>query len=98
MQPPSIFMRNVLSVIQLKCPLPGCAQIVTYDNFDKHISEWSFNTEMDVKCQKCNQLYKKREEQEHFLSCNPVMKEIVCDHFANHSPITKDWEHNIYNI
>ena len=85
----------LLSVIQLKCSLSGCTQTVTYDNFKAHISECSFNPDMEVKCNLCNKLYQKRKEEEHFLSCNSVMKQMVYDHFANHSPITKDWEHSI---
>jgi len=95
MKPPTIFMRNVLSLINLKCSLCGCAQIAKYDNFAAHIAECAFNPDMEVECKHCNQLYKGREEKEHIVSCDPFMKQTVDDHFENHSPIAKDWEHSI---
>ena len=95
MNSPNLFMRNVMSKIQLKCSLPGCVQIVTYDNFTTHIAQCAFNPDMVVTCKYCNQLYKKRKEQEHVFHCSRLMKETVYGHFAKHSPISKDWEHNI---
>ena len=98
MKPPNLFMRNAMSKIKLKCSLSGCAQIVTYDNFRTHIAECSFNPDMEVKCKQCNKLYKKRKEQGHTLSCIPLMKQMVNGHFANHSPISQDWEHNSHYL
>ena len=43
MKPPTVFMRKEMSKIKLKCPLFGCAQIVTYDKFTTHIVKCSFN-------------------------------------------------------
>jgi len=92
MNPPSIFMRNAMSKIKLKCSLFGCTHVVKYDNFTAHIAECSFNPDMEVKCNHCRQLYKKQKEKEHVVRCTPMMEKTVYDHFDNHSPISKDWK------
>jgi len=97
MKQPTIFMRNALSNIKLKCSLSGCAQVVTYDNFTTHIAQCSFNPDIEVECNHCNQLYKKRGEHQHIVGCTLFMKQTLRDHLENHSPISKDWEH-IYII
>ena len=54
MKAPHLFMRNQMSLIKLKCALPGCTEIIPYDIFQAHIAECTFNPDKKVKCKHCN--------------------------------------------
>ena len=85
-RPPFRFMRNMMSDIQLLCPLEGCDEIVSYDNFKNHQEHCSHNI---VKCEFCDQAFPKRDMNFHQNDCNNFirqkMAELVAAACARHT-------------
>jgi len=64
-------MRNMLSDIQLTCPLEGCDEIVSYDVFKSHQESCFYNF---AKCEYCDQNFLKTVMNSHKNDCNNFIR------------------------
>ena len=90
---PDHMVRNMMSLIKLKCSIFGCGKIVPYNIFYTHIEGCSLNPDMKVKCEYCKKTYKKIDEFSHMDQCTvsllKFIKLVTKEHFAKDSTITK---------
>ena len=62
-------MRNMLSDIQLSCPVEGCDEIVSYDVFKSHQQNCNI-----AKCEFCDQNVPKNVMNSHQNDCNNFIR------------------------
>ena len=89
-KPPSLFMRNVLAAIRVRCSLDGCEVTMPYNSLREHVNECLLNPDLETECTFCHVVYRKADEINHIDGCEKFLKSLNIPHSKNPSPFFKD--------